>query len=97
MSGLSEDNIALREVGEEAAQGDKVVGLGNGGEFVTLITSQAIQPQPVLSDDFTRDFVDFNVTAELDEAFKVEAVVLGGLSRTATLDLYMFDKVENKF
>jgi hypothetical protein len=91
--GVEGVDVAFGEVGEETAEGDKVVGLGSGGKFVAAFVYVAVEPEAVFAEEFRGDFLRFDVAGELDEAGKVEIVVISGMDAAALFDLEGFKKI----
>ena len=90
--GIEGIDVAFGKIGEEAAQGDEVVGLCGGGKFGVALVFVAVEPEAVLAEEFGGDLFGRDVSGEFDEAREIEVVVAGGVDGTAFFDLEGFEE-----
>lgn len=102
--GVKGINTAFCEVFKEAAEGDEVVGLGDGLEIFAVAVFFAIELEAVFAEEFLgnvggAEFVVFagDFAGNSEEATEVAFVVFGGFARAAAFDFEMFDEVVDKF
>lgn len=98
--GIKGFNLAAGKVFHKTAEGDEVVGLGDGFQILAAIFgAKAVKFQAIFTENFAVDVGRFdvnfakNVLSDFEEAVEVEAVVFDSFFRAAAFDFEVFEEV----
>jgi len=89
-------DITLGTVDEETAQRDEMIALSDGGQAVASIVFVAVEPKAPFAYQLRGDLFDFDIARKLNETLEVEVIVFGSLLRPTTLNLEVFDKIDDQ-
>lgn len=93
-AGFKTFDVAARQIGEKAAQGDKVISLRRAAEIFAVKILVAVEPEAVFADNFAGDFFDFDVFFEkFSKSLDVKPIIFDSFKRAAAFDFEAFEKI----
>lgn len=93
-AGFKTFDVAARQIGEESAQGDKVISLRRAAEIFSVEVLVAVEPEAIFADNLAGDFFDFDVFFEkFGKSLDVKPIIFDSFKRAAAFDFEAFEKI----